>query len=58
MPKVAKTETWNAPIASCFRAITDYQSYPDFVEGISGGGFSPRMKGAPGGVPSQPDQEV
>ena len=35
MPQVTKTEIWNAPVASCYRAITDYQSYPEFVEGIS-----------------------
>jgi coenzyme Q-binding protein COQ10 len=35
MPQATRTETWDAPIEKIFEIITDYNSYPEFVDGCS-----------------------
>lgn len=36
MAQASKTEIWNAPIEKIYTVITDYNSYPEFVDGVSG----------------------
>lgn len=35
MPQAKRTEIWDAPIEKIFDVITDYESYPQFVDGCS-----------------------
>jgi len=35
MPAATRTETWDIPIQKIFDVITDYESYPEFVDGCS-----------------------
>ncbi len=34
MPAVERTETFNVSIEKFYEAITDFENYPDFVEGV------------------------
>ncbi len=34
MPAVERTETFNASIEQVFEAISDFESYPEFVDGV------------------------
>jgi ribosome-associated toxin RatA of RatAB toxin-antitoxin module len=36
MPEATRTETWDAPIEKIYEVITNYENYPDFVDGCSG----------------------
>lgn len=36
MPSAKRTEIFDAPIEKVYQVITDYASYPEFVEGVSG----------------------
>lgn len=36
MAEASRTETWKASIESIYAVITDYNSYPSFVDGVSG----------------------
>ncbi|CAN0087864.1 unnamed protein product, partial [Chrysoparadoxa australica] len=35
MPQAKRTEVWDAPIEKIYEVITDYKSYPQFVDGCS-----------------------
>lgn len=35
MPQATRTEVWDTPVESIFAVITDYSSYPEFVDGCS-----------------------
>lgn len=35
MAAVSKTQTFQAPIENIYNVIVDYESYPDFMEGVS-----------------------
>jgi len=35
MPQATRKEVWNAPIEKVFAVLTDYESYPEFVDGCS-----------------------
>jgi len=35
MPQAKRTEVWDAPIETIYRVLTDYESYPEFVDGCS-----------------------
>lgn len=35
MPKVSKTEVFDIDIESFYNVLTDYSSYPEFVDGVS-----------------------
>jgi ribosome-associated toxin RatA of RatAB toxin-antitoxin module len=35
MPQAKRTEVWDAPIDKIFEVLTDYESYPEFVDGCS-----------------------
>jgi len=35
MPQAKRTEVWDAPIEKIYEVITDYDSYPEFVDGCS-----------------------
>ena len=35
MPKVERTEIFNVDIKSLYEVLTDYESYPEFVDGVS-----------------------
>lgn len=36
MAEATRTETYNANIENFFKVVTDYSSYPDFMDGVSG----------------------
>lgn len=35
MPQAKRTEIWDAPIEKIYEVLTDYSSYPEFVDGCS-----------------------
>jgi coenzyme Q-binding protein COQ10 len=35
MPQATRTETWDAPIEKIYDVITNYENYPNFVDGCS-----------------------
>ena len=33
-PQAHQTQIWNVPIETCYKVLTDYNSYPEFVKGV------------------------
>ncbi|MCY4643773.1 MAG: SRPBCC family protein [Bacteriovoracales bacterium] len=36
MSNIKKTETYSVPVEKFYKVVTNYESYPDFMDGVSG----------------------